>query len=169
MARNANGDVRVDYLDDSNAQKTRTFELRSGNVLVTLFDGVGGILDRKLVKSGGSEWLALEFIKEIGLQAEYAGTYEQIELKRMCPKCGGRLSSSDEKIVPIVPTYVCTSCNTKSYHLTNEYLEVLIRDNRQLFTAQELSELDSSPEQFRSELKEYILKIFASKRVISIR
>ena len=100
--------------------------------------------------------------------------YDEVKLKKKCPNCG---SSSLERCsrsvsgseMPVMPIYLCGNCKKKSYHLTNTYLEYLVKANPGLFSKEELSEFDGRNEAFIGELQGYILRIFASKKIMSIK
>lgn len=100
--------------------------------------------------------------------------YEELRLKKSCPNCGSdslirytKPVSGEE--MPVVPIYLCKSCNRKSYHLTTAYLEYLIKSNTDLFAQSELLELNKKHEAFVKELEGYILRIFASKKIMRIK
>lgn len=71
--------------------------------------------------------------------------------------------------MPVMPLYYCTNCSKQSYYLTNTYLEYLIYNNKGLFTNKEQVELQNDEEAFIAELKEYIIRIFASKKIMQIK
>jgi hypothetical protein len=68
-----------------------------------------------------------------------------------------------------MPLYSCTGCSTKSYYLTRDYLEYLVDNNNSMFEAAELSELSKDKNAFMSELEAYIIRIFASKKIMCIK
>lgn len=99
--------------------------------------------------------------------------YEDVRLARPCPSCGSpglmRYSDAFSKEAPVMPTYYCSACKKRGYYLTDEYLEFLVDNNIALFNDAELRELTQDRSAFVSELKEYIIRIFAAKHVARIR
>jgi hypothetical protein len=101
--------------------------------------------------------------------------FSEIKLKKPCPKCNENSLEryaevfSSKEYVPIMPLYFCNGCKSKSYHLTDSYLEYLIENNRSLFSEEELLALGSDRNAFVSEVREYIIRMFASQKVMCIR
>lgn len=162
------GKARVDY-SDGNSALTETFEEIGNSVLVTSFNSDGRVLDRRLSKGGkGAEARALEFAGSMGRVERCE--YSEVLIGKACPKCGGRLEMHvGEADVPIMPLYDCRGCGSRSFDLTDEYLQKLVSGNRVLFENSELDALGKSPEGFRNELMDYIIKIYASKHISKIR
>ena len=142
------------------------------DLLETTFDSCGAVLQQQLLKLGE---LKLESrINEVLRSASITTTedkpYEEVRLMKPCPGCGNDSLVRSAKSVsgdalPIVPTYTCKDCNAKSYHLKTEYLEHLVDVNKGLFDHDELLEHDKNRGAFIKELEEYILRIFASKKI----
>ncbi len=113
-----------------------------------------------------------ETIDKLGVETRNVD-FTEIKLNKQCPSCASYSLSRDidfdKQKVPIMPTYVCAQCQGKSYYLSDSYLNYLVSDNSELFSEKELKEMTSNKEAFLSELKEYIIRIFASKRIIRIK
>jgi transposase-like protein len=100
--------------------------------------------------------------------------YMAIKLHKVCPECKKdsprrQLEGTTIREVPIIPLYVCDSCGCRSYHLTKEYLLHLVEKKRALFSAAEAAEYEKDPKKFVDELREYVIRIFASKRIMCIK
>lgn len=98
-------------------------------------------------------------------------------MRALCTKCGNLglyreldLVSPDRiREVPVMPIFICKKCSQKHYSLTDEYLKYLVLSNKQLFESAELKEIDTDLESSINTLKEYIIRIFASKRISKVR
>ncbi len=164
---------RIDYGSGEN-RAIETFEDVHIGILETSFDANGEVLDQKLLKREiGIEEAAISFLE--GIDGEIKATeYREVEIAKACPKCSGTNVKRDigalkEGGIPIVPRYVCMDCGTHSYRLTDRYLEKLVYSNKQMFDKEELEALDKDRTAFMKELKEYIIRIFASKKIMEIR
>ncbi len=153
-----------------------TWELRKEAVLETVFDGDGAVLRQRYEKLAAEdiERIINNKIAESMIPKVEHAPYTGITISKPCPKCGAKALKRyaelhKENPVPVMPLYVCSECGTKSYYLTDEYLDDLVKEHRELFTDQELKELDSNHEGFINELKEYIIRIFASKKIMCIK
>ena len=155
----------------------KLWEPVKGNVLEVTFSPDGSILTQKLIKHDSKliEELSDKFINSLDLDELAGAEYDEVKFDRECPKCGNRelrryveeFRSSD--MLPVLPLYICKNCRTQSYYLTDEYLEYLVLSNRELFSEQELRELSSDRQAFMKELKGYIIRILASKKILSIK
>ena len=173
IARNGDGKVRVDY-DEGGSRATVLFEPVAGGVLESRFDSAGSMTDQRLLENDDATAAARDLIS--GMRAEAVeGGYRDVLLQKACPKCGSTPLTRYMDTVPrateapIMPLYVCGRCKTRGYYLTEEYLEKLVSGNRQLFEGSELSELDRDSAAFMQELRAYIIRIFASQRIMQIK
>ncbi len=113
-------------------------------------------------------------LKEANVSETKEAQYSDVKFSKPCPKCGQYEllryvdAFAGKSDAPIMPLYHCNNCNTKSHHLTNEYLEYLVENNAALFDDKETSELSKDRSAFMTELKGYIIRIFASKKIMSI-
>ncbi|MEM3227778.1 MAG: hypothetical protein QXR58_02185 [Candidatus Micrarchaeaceae archaeon] len=172
LARGPHGEARFDYVDGKR-RNTILIEKVGGGVLETLFDEEGAVLKQVAFK-GDAGNIELE-VEDISKRIGPLGTaeYNEVTLRKSCPNCGKaalrRSVSNENGGVPIVPTYVCTSCKGRSYYLTDQYLRSLVLENKGLFSKNEIEELERNEEDFFKELKEYIIRIFASKKIMAIK
>ena len=152
-----------------------TWEQKPEAVLETVFNGEGAVVQQKYAKMAGSdiEHEISSIIENNMIAKVENGQYENISISKPCPKCGAKALKRDADIhkenpVPVLPIYICGNCGAKSYYLTDEYLEYLVMGHMELFTKEELNELDKGRGAFMKELKEYIIRIFASKKIMCI-
>jgi predicted RNA-binding Zn-ribbon protein involved in translation (DUF1610 family) len=169
------GRVRLDY-SANGISVVKLWEAKGKRILETVFDENGAVLQQQLLnmKDSGLEAMIEHELRSIPAKEVKDRPYEDVKLKKPCPGCGSaslercdRSVSGDE--LPVVPMYVCKSCGKKSYHLTAKYLEYLISRNKGLFEQDELAKMGDNHGAFVNELEEYILRIFASKKVMRIR
>jgi hypothetical protein len=114
------------------------------------------------------------FLKEIGVANPKKKDYTETKINKPCPKCNEyalvrHIEAFSGNDVPIMPIYYCKKCASKSYYLTSEYLEYLLENNMKLFDEKELKDLKNDKIAFVKELNEHIIRIFASKRILSIK
>jgi len=169
------GRVKLEYLHNEQ-RRISLWETVKGSTLETVFDCNGSILLQRLTKLNGDSLKSR--IHEVAVQENISSMeereYDPIELDRACPKCGDHaLQRQVEAFAsrgefPVMPLYHCKSCSSKSYHLTNEYLEYLVDSNREFFTDAETTDLAKDKGEFMKQLKDYIIRIFASKQVMCI-
>jgi hypothetical protein len=175
FSRGPKGEAKFEYLDGED-RKTLVIEPLEEGVLETVFDNEGGVLNQVAVK-GGNDVLFDEIYGMLKRSSSVRKVvYNGVMLNKTCPHCSskGVLNRDIEpsvgiKGIPVVPTYVCSSCGGKSYYLTDTHLKSMVSENRERFSENELKELDESEEKFLEELKGYIIRIFASKRIIAIK
>ena len=168
------GRARLDY-SSNGIVVVKQWEEKGRRILETVFDDSGAVLEQQLLDMGDSGLDALieRELRSVPAKEVKNRPYEDVKLKRPCPSCKSlslercdRSVSGDE--LPVVPLYVCRHCNKKSYHLTTKYLEYLISRNKNLFAQDELAKMDDNHAAFVKELEGYILRIFASKRIMRI-
>ena len=160
---------RIDYKID-NLSYIDTFSIIDGHILHEHLDSNGALLDQELFKDGNIHVHIDALLNRIKCEAK-TGVYETVYLKKSCPKCGNTSLNRyfDGKNVPIVPVYRCMNCSSNSIFITDEYLSKLVKNNGNLFDKKEIEELSKNNDYFMSELKEYIIRIFASKKILSIK
>ena len=174
LSRGGAGEVKLEYqLPDGKLCKL--WEPMGGSILETTFDHEGGIMNQAVHRPEASiEELVSSEAKRQGLELREA-RFEAVRLEKSCPKCNsGPLSRHAEAFrstneIPVMPTYHCRGCGTRSYYLTDGYLDNLVKGNRIMFTDEELKQLDADERAFKEELKAYIIRIFASKRIMCIK
>lgn len=168
------GRLRLEH-DSGGATLIELWEPRKKGVLHTTFDHDGAIICQRLIKPGmGADEIASAFIKDSGIGSPEERPFEPVMLNRPCPTCGrGQLSRYAEAFsledAPVMPLYYCMGCKGKSFHMTDAYLRYLVYNNRGLFEGKELAELDGNSASFIKELHEYVIRIFASKKITQIK
>jgi predicted RNA-binding Zn-ribbon protein involved in translation (DUF1610 family) len=168
--KSANGKIRTASRDSKFAVAD---ELKDGS-LITVFNEDGEVLDQRILK-GKSVEEGLEYY--VGPLKIVESEYKEVEVKAVCPRCGKRSIRRELDLVdtrklsnvPVVPIYVCTSCGQGFYSLTKEYLKKIVDEHLDLFSAEENSEREKNEEAFINELNEYIIRIFASKKLMRIK
>ncbi|MCL4365424.1 hypothetical protein M1590_03830 [Candidatus Marsarchaeota archaeon] len=146
-------------------------------VLITEFNADLEVSNQLVVRGNDA-------VKELSLYSgieslsfEKAGRYQGIRIEAKCAKCSslGLLRELDMKNpaeidkVPVVPIFMCNSCGNRYYSLTDMYLERLKKDNIGLFEKEELDEIGTDAEKSITTLQEYVIRIFASKRIYRIK
>lgn len=172
LALGENGSIRLDY-EKGGRQFIESFENLHVGVLHTSFNSNGEVLNQNLLKpTKNTVSFAEEFASGLN-SSTIKSDYKEIRLKKSCPNCGKESLKRDLERnsggIPIMPMYKCDSCSARSYHLTDDYLEKLVHSNRILFDKKEAKMLDADSDAFVKEIREYIIRIFASKKVMSIR
>ncbi|HUC38660.1 MAG TPA: hypothetical protein VL944_00840 [Candidatus Acidoferrum sp.] len=167
LSRSNNGKVKI-----VQEGTTVIFEVVKQGVMQSSFDSTGGITDQVLLKGSDAEKYANDFISKASKEEPILEDYSAIVLQKDCPKCGTapltRYMDTMAQVseAPVMPFYVCTKCKTKCYHLTDEYLKNLVTSNRQLFEDSQIAEFGSDEKKFMAELRAYIIRIFASQRIM---
>ncbi len=150
--------------------------------LITEFDASGEILGLFLSEDKNTESVLRDFVcrssQGIEIVVEAVKSYEKVALKATCIGCGKGGSIFREmdfadpglvKNVPVVPLFRCTSCGKRYYSMTDEYLKTLVHNNTSLFSDEELEEKRKDEALFVKTLHEYIIRIFASKKISRVR
>ena len=150
--------------------------------LITEFAATGEILGLFLSEDKDTESVLRNFVYRsnpgIEIMVEAVKSYEKVALKATCIGCGKEDSIFREmdfadpglvKNVPVVPLFRCTSCGKRYYSMTDEYLKALVHNNTSLFSGEELEEKRKDEALFIKTLHEYIIRIFASKKISRVR
>ena len=167
--------VRMDAENGEGKATTLLENLGGGLVLASVFDHEGNLLSRKVVNTGSEGTAAIERQVSTGFETITQGNYRDIVLEKDCPKCGNKGMARSTDIsnsiadVPVMPLVICQSCGTKGYTLSDSYLREMVMANKELFSSKEQEELERDAAGFMAELREYIIRIFASKRIFYIR
>lgn len=174
MAKDGNGRLKLEYLY-CGKQRIVLWEQYGGIVLETAFGSNGSILMQKPMKqeSGIIDYRMKQFLLEAGISEAMEKEFTEIKLDKRCPKCNGYglsryIEAFSKNEIPVMPLYYCKHCKAQSYHMTDEYLQYLIENNSGLFSEAELSEMSKDKGVFLAELRGYIIRIFASKKVMNI-
>lgn len=168
--------LRLEY-NKEDEKRIVLWEPKGSGVIETVFDSDGAVLRQMLFKKhqDGLEYHVKNFMSLEGVSGKPEKVSESVRLNRGCPSCGSYSLArvvdqlTDPALAPIMPIYVCGGCKAKSYYLTDKYLEHLVGNNKELFDEKELKEMQANKAAFMNELKEYIIRIFASKRIIRIK
>jgi hypothetical protein len=178
VSRSGTGKVKLEYLEGKE-KRFALWEPFEKGIVETVFDEHGAVLKQELFQGGKNPIIEVDnymkrFMNQVHLDDTVDETYSEIKLDKKCPTCENDslkriLDLAKEPSVPIMPTYVCTTCNGKCYYLSDTYLESLVSNNTSMFSDTERKELEANKEAFLHELKEYIIRIFASKRIIRIK
>ncbi len=130
----------------------------------------GALLDQNLFSDSTAKMHIDAFLNKTKFEIKVC-EYSDPVLKKSCPKCSNMPLKRhfDGKDISIIPIYECPACTNRAIFLTDKYLSKLINNNKELFDQKEIDELSKNSDYFMSELKEYIIRIFASKKIFSIR
>ncbi len=178
LSRSDDGRVKLEYSKDGK-ERIALWEPFGVGVFETIFDKDGAVLFQNLLYNQGNkqsmiEGLLKKHLDSVNIDKATRTEYTEVKLKKKCPGCGAMLLErvidlKDDPNVPVMPIYVCSGCKTRSYYLSDAYLEHLLKTNESLFSQEERSYMDSNKTGFVDELKEYIIRIFASKRIMRIK
>ena len=168
--KSSNGKVRTASID---GKFVIADELKDGS-LITVFNENGEVLDQRILK-GKSVEEGLEYY--VGPIKIVESEYKEVEINAACQRCGKKsirreldlVDTRKMSNVPVVPIYVCTSCGQGFYSLTKEYLKKIVDEHLDLLSAEESREREKNEEAFINELNEYIIRIFASKKLMRIK
>ncbi len=179
LSRGKDGAVRIDY-SQSSGTRVAMWEPISNGVMHTIFNGEGAIVRRDFFECLNSisviDKCVSDFVDSERIAIEGHDDMHEVALSKNCPSCNetGLLLEVERKEgkitnIPVMPVYKCNKCGKRSYYLTDEYLDHLVSGNIDLFKGPEQRQMQADKEAFRKELKEYIIRIFASKRIVCIR
>ena len=140
--------------------------------LITEFKKNGEIVNQFRVKDRSIDEVLLKYLGAEKLDVEEVERYERVAVAAKCSSCGNKLireldEARPEEIteVPVVPIWRCESCKERFYSIGKEYLNVLADSHKDLFDNKDLEELEVNKEAFISLLQEYVIRIFASKKL----
>ncbi len=176
VGSSGDGRFKTGYYVKDGTSRFSLFEHTGKGTLVTDFNEDGEVLGQDFVAEGDALKVIEERLSGYGYSISKRDKYEGVKINAECPFCKEKsivreLDSEDmSKLgsVPVVPIFVCTKCKRKFYSLTDSYLERLVEGKKQLFSDSELGELELNKGKFIDELQEYIIRIFASKRITRI-
>ena len=140
--------------------------------LVTEFNRAGEVMDQVYYRSKAGEDALADFLGA-NVSVRSVKEYSKVDVSAECDACRsmkiGRemdfASPSGIEKVPVVPIYKCTGCGKRFYSMSDRYLGALVGRNEDLFEEKELGELDINAGEFMTTLNEYIIRIFASKKI----
>ncbi len=142
-------------------------------VLITQFSDSGEILNQVYSKGGKVDSLLYAYLgSAFNPKVIEVDSYSRIALKVHCTNCKGRVVreldlKKPEEIddVPVIPIFSCESCRKRYYHISDRYLRHLVEGNPDMFEKDELAEKEKDNDAFINTLKEYIVRVFASKKI----
>lgn len=177
LYRSPDNRLRTSFYEKSGRRAFSLSERTAFGVLLTEFSEDGEVFDQHCIKEKD----------HLGALAKYLGlgspvvvdvdAYEKVSANAACGGCSGRGLARELDLVapeainnvPVVPIFVCRSCKQKSYSMTESYLRNLVKSNAPLFTEEERKELDADENKFIGVLQEYIIRIFASKKISRLK
>lgn len=144
--------------------------------LVTEFTTNGAVENQVYRKDGSAMEDLMRYLGNPNARIVKAGKYRGIRIGPKCPRCSGEgirreldtVDPSSITSVPVMPTLKCPACGQRLYSVTDSYIRNLVESNRDLFTPEELEEKAKDEGAFIRLLNEYIIRIFASKKIARI-
>ncbi len=154
-------------------RKCSLLERTKSGILFTEVTHKGEIVKQAYFKDKTPEIILEEMLgHECFSHLKFKRDYNGISICVKCPKCKGDISREFDvcdilsvKEVPVVPILICRKCNEKYYSMNKEYIDFLVENNEHLFTPEELEERKKDTKSFTNELNEYIIRIFAAKKI----
>jgi hypothetical protein len=176
VSKDGNGRMRLEYVAQGR-QKIVLWETKNYGTIETEFNSEGHILLQRVVdiQAVPLSERVIELLRQANISDTRQAQFSDVKINKACPKCSQYVLTryveafASKKEVPVMPLYYCPNCTTKSYHLTNEYLEYLIETNKLMFSQEEVLELGKDKSRFVTELQAYIIRIFASKKIMCIK
>jgi len=181
IIKSGDGRYRTEAYSSKNGENFAVFEKIVNGTVATEFSMDGDVVDQIYYRSNDPVecikgfFANREIVSEIKID-EYE-RYDPVEVRGVCPSCGKKslcreldlVEPSMIKNVPVIPLYVCKSCGKKYYSLNDAYLEKLIDRNRELFSEEETAELEKDRMETAKTIQEYVLRIFASKKISRLK
>lgn len=176
--KSSDGRYRSDtYFYDGN-RRFCIVEKTGGGILITEFDEKGIVLGQKISLGSSLEEEIGRYVSVYSLKPTFKSIekYERVVVKAKCSSCKAEkiareLDFSDPCLVndiPIVPIFRCMGCGKRFYNIGKEYLSRLVDENKALFTSEETKEQEKDKDAFINTINEYIIRIFASKKINKI-
>lgn len=166
------------YLSDGERVFATAEKVQQG-VLVSEFNESGELLDQIYKKTDQplreiAEHLG-NFTNEIDVAK--AEAHLPIKARAICESCNGKeivrefdtIDTKKVANVPVVPIFVCSGCKKRYYSMNPKYLKRLIARNPDLFKPEELKGSDVDEVAFMKEIQEYMIRIFASKKLAMMK
>ncbi len=170
--RSSDTRLKSDFYNVNGEEICCLVEKTQGGMLVTEFNRRGIVERQAHLKPEDSDYKSMYESMEIA----DSGEYRLIAVDARCAACGGEISRELDLVhpsvinaVPVVPMYVCRKCGKRHYSMTESYLRDLVKSKKELFEERDLKELSEDEGAFLGTLQEYIIRIFASKKISRIR
>ena len=164
--------LRSDFYSNDGKRLCCLIENTQNGMLITELNERGLVEKQVYMKPDDPFYVSLTMNMEIADSGEYKG----MDIDAVCTSCSGILvreldlmHPSVINTVPVVPSYICRGCSKRFYSMTDTYLKSLVVNKKELFDEKDLKELSENEEAFVSTLQEYIIRIFASKKISRIR
>lgn len=164
------GEIRIDYVDNG-TKLIKLWQPRKNAILETTFKENGSVILQQIISGKDINETVNELLVKSGKTQLKNVEFRPIKLDRPCPHCkkNSLIRYADayrsNPDIPVMPLYECKECKGKSHLLTDEYLMHLVKSNPDLFDADAKAELKNDDDAFVSELKRYVISIFASKKI----
>lgn len=142
-------------------------------ILITRFGEKGEVLDQ-LYSNGRAVDSALDAYLGSSFSTKVidVGAYSGAGLKARCSGCNGSIvreldskKPGEIEEVSVIPIFSCVSCRRRFYNISDGYLRRLVEGNLEMFEKDELMERERDNDAFINTLKEYIVRIFAAKKI----
>ncbi len=163
---------RTDYFTRDGVRFFCVAERIRKGTLITEFTESGMPVDQEYYRDAEQEE-ALE--RRVGSRLEIfeVKEYQKVIPSAECGKCrDGRIIREMDltnpwlvEEIPVVPIFKCQGCGERFYAMSEEYLDALVERNLNLFDKGELEEKARDRWHFVNTLNEYIIRIFASKKI----
>lgn len=148
-------------------------ETTAKGTLISEFKLGGEIINQAGVETRNPAEALSEYVSPVAeLEFVQAQAYEKVKIDTACEKCGGTIereldnkNTSLMSFVPVIPMFVCKGCGNRFYSMSDAYLKRLVETNAMLFEEKELELRGKDESKFVDTLQEYIIRIFASKRI----
>ncbi len=172
--KKSEGRYITEQYEKDNDKIITIFERINNGVVISNISYENGVISQKYLKNST---IPDSFINE--LHREFSVTEKKDAQKttigKKCDSCSGALYRELEAVdtwnikeIPVVPIFRCDSCGKRFYSMTKSYLESLVNENKELFEEVDLLEMEKNKEEFIKTLNEYIIRIFASKKISRI-
>ncbi len=170
--RSSDTRLRSDFYSNDGKKLCCLIENTQGGMLITELNERGIVEKQVYMKPDDPFYVSLTR----GMEIVDSGEYNGVDVDAVCASCSGTLTRELDLVhpsvinaVPVVPSYVCRRCSKRFYSMTDAYLKSLVANKKELFDEKDLKELSENEEAFVSTLQEYIIRIFASKKISRIR
>lgn len=176
--RSPDGRLRTDTYTAEDAKHFAIAEATASGTLVTEFEADGEVVNQVCVGTKDTRKALSDYLGGAAeLRITDKASYERVTADAACTKCGSesierlldRQESGKITEVPVVPLFVCKKCGARFYSMSDSYLRRLMASSESLFEVDELAEKNTNEDKFVSTLQEYIIRIFASKKIQRLR
>ncbi len=170
--RSPDNRFKTAYFERNGAQRFCLAEDTMKGALLTEFSKSGKIIDQIYYKNRKAGDILKEYLGE-EIVIEYVKEYERVRVAAECKKCNKEKIVREMDLanaayiadVPVIPIFRCINCGERFYGMSNEYLNALVQRNAELFEKDEVEELKRDYDRFVNTLNEYVIRIFASKKI----